>query len=143
MILVDASLLLYAHDAGAPAHDAARSWWEDQLSHTHLVRLAWATVLAFVRIGTHPRVFAQPLSMEEATGIVSEWFNRPMVDLLEPGERHWPILSELLARSQARGNLVTDAHLAALAIEHGATLCSTDQDFQRFPELRWTNPLAT
>lgn len=143
MILVDANLLLYAYDTGSPVHQAARRWWESLLSGHELVRLAWATVLAFLRIGTHPRVFTAPLSIEEATGHVSSWLEQTSVGVLEPGERHWEILAELLARTQASGNLATDAHLAALAIEHGAVLHSTDQDFRRFAGLAWRDPLAS
>ena len=143
MILVDANILLYACDAASPRHEVARRWWERQLSQSGLVRLAWVTVLAFVRIGTHSRVFEQPLSIDEARLHVDSWLERPMVEVLDPGERHWSILSELLVRSRASGNLVTDAHLAALAIEHGATLCSSDRDFHRFEELQWENPLES
>jgi toxin-antitoxin system PIN domain toxin len=105
------------------------------------VRFAWVTLLAFLRIGTHSRVFAQPLSVAEATEIVDSWLVLPQVGILDPGERHWAILGQLLASAQARGNLVTDAHLAALALEHGATLVSTDRDFARFDGLQFMNPL--
>lgn len=142
MIVVDANLLLYAYDASSPRHAAARVWWEDRLSAPEPVWIAWITVAAFVRIGTHPRVFSHPLTQEEACSVVGEWFERPTVQVLEPGPRHWEILRRLLVASQATGNLVTDAHLAALAIEHGAQLMSTDQDFARFPGLAWQDPLV-
>ena len=142
MILVDANLLLYAYDTSAPAHQAAKIWWEDRLSQPEPVGLAWVTLLAFVRIGTNPRVFAKPLSLAEACAYVAAWLGRPMVRILQPGEHHWRILDDLLRRTQAAGNLVTDAHLAALALEHGARLLSTDQDFRRFDTLRWENPLV-
>ncbi len=141
MILVDANLLLYAYDAGSPQHAAARRWWEECLSAPEPVRLAWVTVVAFVRIGTHPRVFTEPLSVAEACGHVSTWLERPMVDIAHPTARHWAILDRLLRQAMAAGNLVTDAHLAALAIEHGAILQSTDRDFARFESLSWRNPL--
>lgn len=141
MILVDANLLLYAYDAASPHHEAARTWWEERLSGSQVVRLAWVTVVAFVRIGTHPRVFEEPMTLGEATGYVTSWWEQPGVDVLEPGGRHWQILSRLLVDSRASGNLVTDAHLAALAIEYGATLCSTDRDFRRFEKLSWEDPL--
>jgi uncharacterized protein len=141
VILVDANLLLYAHDASSEHHAAARDWWERRLSDAKLVRLAWITVVAFIRITTHPRVFREPMTIAEATGHVSAWLERPMVGLLDPGARHWSILSDLLRESRATANLVTDAHLAALAIEHGATLCSTDRDFRRFAGLVWENPI--
>lgn len=141
MILVDANLLLYAYNATSPLHAAARRWIESAFGGPRPVRLAWVTVLAFLRIGTNPRAFPNPLALDEATGIVSEWLSLPAVDVLDPTERHWPMLAELLPIAQARGPLVMDAHLAALAIEHGATLCSTDRDFSRFPNLVWENPL--
>jgi len=142
MILVDANILLYAYDASSPRHAAARAWWEDRLSGPEPVWIAWTTLVAFVRIGTHRRVFAQPLTVDEACAVVSSWLGRPMVHVLEPGPRHWEILARILVLSQASGNLVTDAHLASLAIEHGAVLMSTDRDFARFPGLAWQDPLA-
>jgi len=141
VILVDANLLLYAYDDSSPRHEAAKHWWERRLSSPGSVRLAWSTILAFVRIGTHPRVFQRPLSVDEACSHVDSWLERPMVDLLEPGARHWEILKRLLVEARAAGNLVTDAHLAALAIEHGAELMSSDRDFARFPRLLWRDPL--
>lgn len=141
MILVDANLLLYAYDESSRWHEESRLWWESQLSGSAPVRLAWTTVVAFLRIGSHPRVFAEPMTVDDATRHVWSWLEQDVVALLPPGARHWSILSRLLVDTQARGNLVTDAHLAALAIEHGAVLCSTDQDFRRFPGLNWKNPL--
>jgi uncharacterized protein len=142
MILVDANLLLYAYDAASPNHQAARQWWEDRLSEDRPVRLAWTTLLAFLRISTHPRLLQAPFSLPEATGHVAAWLCRPMVDVLHPTARHWEILRGLVERGQAGGNLVPDAHLAALAVEHGATLCTTDRDFARFDGLALVNPLA-
>lgn len=142
MILVDANVLLYAYDAASPRHAAAKAWWEERLSGPDPVRLAWSTIVAFLRIGTHHRVFKEPLAMDEACDHVTSWLARPMVGVLEPGQRHWDIMQRLLVSAQALGNLVTDAHLAALAIEHGAELCSTDGDFARFRALRWVNPIA-
>jgi toxin-antitoxin system PIN domain toxin len=141
MILVDANVLLYAYDAGSQRHKAARAWWEECLSRPDPVRLAWSTIVAFLRIGTHHRVFEHPLALDEACAHVASWLARPMVALLEPGQRHWDILRRLLVSTQAAGNLVTDAHLAALAIEHGAELLSTDRDFARFEDLSWRDPL--
>jgi len=143
MILVDANLLLYAYDPRADLHAASRTWLEDTLSGSPLVRFAWLTVWAFLRISTNPRVFERPLSMAEAEGHVSSWLAQPAAGLLEPGERHWEILRGLTRAGQTSGPLVMDAALAAIAIEHGATLCTTDRDFARFPGLRWTNPLAS
>jgi toxin-antitoxin system PIN domain toxin len=141
MILVDANLLLYACDESSPRHRPAREWWEARLSEPEPVGLAWITIVAFVRIGTHPRVFEEPLSLDEACGHVDEWLGRPMVKLLTPTARHWRIFERLSKQAQAAGNLVTDAHLAALAVEHGAVLCSTDRDFARFAGLSWTDPI--
>lgn len=142
MILVDANLLLYAYNPSDPNHGRAREWVERTFSGAEPVRLAWVTILAFIRIGTNPRAFPNPLSIADAVSTVGEWLAQHAVDVLQPTERHWEILSELLPKAQARADLVTDAHLAALAIEHGAALCSTDRDFARFPKLRFENPLA-
>ena len=141
MILVDSNLLLYAFDAGAKRHAEARSWLEKVLNSSPQVGFAWVALLAFIRIGTNPSALAQGFSVEEATGIVSSLLEWPTAILVHPGEQHWTLLRRLLIDAQARRDLVTDAHLAALAIEHGATLCTTDRDFARFPGLRWQNPL--
>jgi toxin-antitoxin system PIN domain toxin len=142
MILIDANLLLYAYDPRAAQHEAGRLWLEATLSGPQLVRFAWLTMWAFLRIATNPRVFERPLSMTEAAQIVSSWLAQPSVGVLEPGERYWAILRGLAEDGQAVGPLVMDAALAALAIEHGATLCTTDRDFARFEGLTWMNPLA-
>lgn len=141
MILVDANLLIYAYDSDSRLHDRARPWLERTLTRAEPVRLAWVTLLAFLRITTNPRVLARPLSIAEAMGIVDEWLGQPSVATLEPGARYWTILKDLLPAAQIRGPLVMDAHLAALAIEHGATLLSTDRDFARFPGVQVRNPL--
>lgn len=142
MTLVDANVLLYAYDGGNPQHERARVWWEKTLSEPYPVRLAWITIVAFIRIGTHPRIFRGPMTVEESVRHVSTWMARPMFGVLEPGGGHWEIYSRLLARSQAGANLAPDAHLAALALEHGATLYTTDRDFARFEGLKFENPLA-
>ena len=141
MILIDANLLLYAYDPSSLQHHAARNWLETTLSKPELIGLPWLTLLAFLRISTSPRPLENPLSVAEAGAIVSDWLDRPTVILLNPGDRHWQILRDLIIKGQARGALVTDAHLAALAIEHGATLATTDRDFARFPGLKFFNPL--
>ncbi len=141
MILVDANLLLYAYDPASRAHHQARQWLQELLSSGKPVRLAWITLLAFLRIGTDPRILRSPFPITEAVGIVESWLERPSVGMLEAGERHWQIWRQLLLEGQARGGMVTDSHLAALAIEHGATLCTTDRDFARFAGLRLENPL--
>ncbi|MGI8425050.1 MAG: type II toxin-antitoxin system VapC family toxin [Actinomycetota bacterium] len=142
MKVVDANLLLYAYDSGSSFHPAARSFWESCLSDPEPVGLSGQTLSAFVRIGTNPRAFANPMTLEEACSHVDEWLARPMVRFLSETERHWPVFRRLLLEGQASGNLVSDAHLAAVAIENGAELHSTDNDFSRFPGLRWQNPLA-
>jgi toxin-antitoxin system PIN domain toxin len=142
MILVDANLLLYAYQPRAAQHVRAKQWLERALSGSELVRFAWVTVWGFVRIATNPRVFEQPLSVSEAEAIVSSWLARPNAGILEPGERHWEVLRGLIHDGQTSGALVMDAVLAAIALEHGATLYSTDRDFSRFPRLKCVNPLA-
>ena len=142
MILVDANLLLYAYHPRAEQHAASRAWLEATLSGPELVRFAWLTLWAFMRIGTNPRAFERPLSVLEAETAVSSWLAQPAAGILEPGERHWDILRELMREGQTVGPLVMDAVLAALAVEHGATVCTTDRDFSRFSGLKWTNPLT-
>ena len=141
MILIDANLLLYAYDSSSEHHTRARSWLENILSEPQLIRLAWVTILAFLRISTNRKIFENPFTISEATSIVQKWLEHPTVDLLHPSERHWTILSKLLKDGQANGPLVMDAHLAALAIEHGAKLYTTDRDFSRFDNLQVVNPL--
>lgn len=143
MILPDANLLLYAYHPRAALHEASRVWLEATLSGAEVVRFAWVTLWAFWRISTNAKVFEQPLSIREATATVSSWLERPNAGIVEPGERHWEILRELLEEAQCVGPLVTDAAVAAIAIEHGATLHTTDRDFSRFPRLVWTNPVDT
>lgn len=142
MILVDANLLLYAYHPRADQHDRSRAWLESALSGSDLVRFAWLTLWAFLRIATNPRAFEHPLSVAEAEAAISSWLAQPVADILEPGERHWDILREVVRQGQANGPLVMDAVLAAIAIEHGATICTTDRDFSRFPSVKWTNPIA-
>jgi len=142
VIVIDANLLLYAHNPRATEHDASRMWFQSVLSGTELVRFAWLTIWAFLRISTNPRVFEQPLSTTEAEELVSSWLAQPAAGILEPGERHWEILKGLVQSGQSRGPLVMGAALAAIAIEHGATLFTTDRDFARFAGLTCRNPLA-
>lgn len=143
MILVDANLLLYAYHPRAEQHHRSRAWLEAALSGPDLIRFAWLTLWAFVRIATNPRVFDRPLSAPEAEAAVSSWLSQPAAGILDPGERHWDILRELMRDGQTVGPLVMDAVLAAIALEHGATLCTTDRDFSRFSRLKWTNPIET
>jgi toxin-antitoxin system PIN domain toxin len=141
MILIDVNILLYAYDTSAPQHPAARRWLEEVLSQPEPVLLPWATILVFLRIATSPRILQHPLSISEAVETVDSWLALPNVAVVDAGERHWHILRDLLPASQSRGPLVPDAHLAALAIEHGAVLCSNDRDFARFQGLRVKDPL--
>ena len=141
MILIDANLLLYAKVKDYPRHQQARRWLEDQLNSGNQVGLPWPTLLAFIRIGTNPKAFDRPLSIRDAWCQVSEWLALPTVWIPLPTDRHAAILGDLLQDAEAVANLVPDAHLAALAIEHGLTLQSTDGDFARFPQLQWQNPL--
>ena len=143
MILIDANLLLYAYHPGAEQHEKSRAWLEGALSGPEVVRVAWLTLWAFLRIATNPRVFERPLSGLEAEAAISSWLAQPAAGILDPCERHWEILCGLVSEGQASGPLVMDAVLAAIAIEHGAMLCTTDRDFARFSRLKWTNPLTT
>lgn len=141
MILVDANLLLYAVNADLPLHPRARAWWESVLSGTQAVGIPWVVILAFVRLSTHPRIFTRPLSIEHAMGYIDEWLAQPVASVVAPGPQHWPILRNLLRLSGAAGNLTTDAHIAALALEKGYGVFSADSDFKRFPGLNHVNPL--
>lgn len=142
MILLDANLLIYAVDADSPQHERARRWLEHTLSSDAAVGLPWIVVLAFVRITTRPGVLRQQLSAEQAIAFVDQWLDQPYVEMVGPGRAHWPLLKQLLREAGAAGNLTTDAHLAALAIEGGCELASTDHDFRRFAGVRLINPLA-
>lgn len=141
MKIVDANLLLYATDTRSPRHGVARSWLERQLSGDETIAFAWVVLLAFVRLSTNPRVFERALSTDRALDMVGRWLDQPCAVIVHPGDRHQAILRELLRPLGTAGNLVNDAHLAALAIEHGAEVHSCDADFSRFPGLRWLNPL--
>lgn len=141
MILVDANLLLYAVNADLPQHAEARAWWERVLSGSAAVGLPWVVMLAFLRLATNPRIFDRPLGVEAAMAYLDEWLAQPVVSAVAPGARHWQILRNLLALSGTAGNLTTDAHIAALALEHGYAVYSADNDFKRFPGLSHRNPL--
>lgn len=142
MILPDVNLLLYAIDEKAPSHRTARSWLQEALSGSEQVAFAWVVLLAFIRLSTSRRVFANPLTPVEAFDIVEGWLAQPCSVIVEPTTRHLGIWRGLVEPIGTAANLTTDAHLAAIAIEHGAQLLSADRDFGRFPGLRWANPLG-
>lgn len=141
MKILDANLLLYAVDIRSPRHGRARAWLQQQLSGDETIAFAWVVLLAFVRLSTNPQVFAKPLSADRALDVVDAWLEQPCVVIVHPGDRHAVVVRQLLKPFGTAGNLVNDAHLAALAIEHGAELNSCDADFSRFSGLRWVNPL--
>jgi toxin-antitoxin system PIN domain toxin len=140
-MVLDANLLLYAVHEGADRHEAARAWLTTQLNGPRRVGIPWSSLGAFLRIATHPRAFPRPLSSTAAWDCVTGWLSAPVAWIPQPGPEHARILGQLVAAHDVRGNLVPDAMLAALAIEHGLTLHSTDTDFARFAELRWQDPL--
>jgi len=142
VILLDVNILLYAYDREASHHHQIRPWLEELLTSPAEIGIAWLTLWAFVRISTNSRINATPLTPRVAFRTLNELLARHRVAILEPGPRHIQILEQLVVEGQAAGSRVTDAALAALTIEHGATLASTDRGFSRFPELRWINPLA-
>jgi uncharacterized protein len=142
VILVDANLLIYAYFSASPQHQHARDWLDEQLNGFARVGLPWPSLLAFVRLVTNPRIFRQATSPTDAWRQVLDWLDCEPVWIPQPTERHAEVLGSMISLPGMNANLVVDAHLAALAIEHGLTLCSSDGDFARFPELRWTNPLV-
>jgi uncharacterized protein len=142
VILVDANLLIYAIDSDSPQHERARPWLERVLSDAAPVGLPWIVLLAFVRITTRAGIMRRPLALAEALAYVDSWLQQPCVEVVAPGEHHWPILRRLLEATGTAGNLTSDAHIAALALERGAAVCSTDHDFARFPGIRHVNPLT-
>lgn len=141
MILPDVNLLVYAADETATHHEQAIEWVETALSGTETVAFAWLVLIGFVRITTNPRSVARPWNAAQALDVVDRWLAQPAVTVVYPTDRHTAVLRDLLVPLGTAGNLTSDAHLAALAIEHGATLCSCDVDFSRFSGLRWVDPL--
>jgi toxin-antitoxin system PIN domain toxin len=142
VILIDANLLIYAHISSFAQHEWAREWLDERLNGSASVGFPWPSVLAFLRIVSNPRVFERPEPIADAWLQAQAWLACETAWVPTPGERHAELLGALLRSPGVHGNLVTDAHLAALAMEHGLILCSTDGDFARFSGLRWTNPLA-
>ena len=141
MILVDANLLIYAHVSSFPQHQVARQWLDSRFNGTAPVGLPWPSILGFVRLVTNPRIFEHPEPVDQAWQQIEEWLDCSTTWIPLPGESHREIFGNILIKLGVQANLVPDAHLAALAIEHGLILCSTDGDFGRFPELRWENPI--
>jgi len=141
MKLIDANLLLYAVNKNAPLHAKAKAWLETTLSGRETVAFSWNVILAFVRLTTRPGLFRNPLAPERAFDLVAAWLDQPSATVVNPGPRHLAILRGLLTSLGTGGNLTSDAHLAALAIEQNAELCSCDADFARFAGLHWRNPL--
>ena len=142
MIIVDVNLLIYAVNQDAPLHRKAKSWLEAAISGTETVGLPWTVLLAFLRLTTRAGIFQRPLSVETAFELVDSWLQQPIVAVVEPTARRLSTLRDLVLPLGTGGNLTSDAHLAALAIEHSAQLCSTDNDFARFGRLQWRNPLV-
>jgi toxin-antitoxin system PIN domain toxin len=142
VIAPDVNLLVHAYNLESPRHVAARAWWERLLNGTQPVGLPWAVILGFIRLTTNRQIVAHPLTAKAACAHVRAWLGQPYVSIAHPGDRHAEILFGLLERLGTAGNLTTDAHVAAVAIEHQAELHSTDTDFARFAGLRWTNPIA-
>jgi len=142
VILIDANILIYAVNKDAPQHARAKSWLEKALSGTEIIGIPWTVLLAFLRLTTRPGLFRDPLRIGTAFDLIDFWLEQTSVSIIHPGPRHGAIMRELLEPLGTGGNLTSDAHLAALALEHRAELCSSDQDFQRFPGLKWRNPLA-
>lgn len=143
MIVPDVNLLVHAYNLESAVHVRARRWWEELLNGTRPVGLAWVGVLGFIRIATHRQILANPMPVTTVCAHARTWLSQPYVSILDPGARHAEIVFGLLESLGTAANLTTDAHLAALAIEHQAELHSTDADFARFPGLRWSNPLAS
>lgn len=142
MIVPDVNLFVYALNERAMLHQKAKLWLESIFSGSETIGLSWNVLLAFVRLSTRPGMFVHPLPVDAALSQIDAWLEQPMSVVMHPGPRHARILRELLLPLGTGGNLTSDAHLAALAIEHGAQLCSADSDFARFTGLKWTNPLA-
>jgi toxin-antitoxin system PIN domain toxin len=143
MILPDINLLIYAHNLRSPQHEKARDWWRESLSGTAGIALPWVVIQGFVRLATHPKIFEHPMPVADALDRVGEWLALPHCHIVHPPDRHFDSWRRQLLHLGSAANLTTDAHLAALAIDRGFVLHSTDADFARFPGLKWINPLAS
>ena len=142
MKIVDANILLYAVNADSTHHAPVRGWWEAALNSDQSIGLPWIVILAFLRLSTHRAAFPKPLTAKQAADKVTAWLACPVVTALSETDQHWATLQRLLAQTGTAANLTTDAHLAAIAISRDAVLVSCDNDFGRFADLRWENPLA-
>jgi toxin-antitoxin system PIN domain toxin len=142
VILVDVNVLIYAVDNKAAHHQMAKNWWESALFGDEVIGLPWLVVLGFIRVTTMPQAFFHPFSVDKALEIVQEWLAHPLVSIVHPGPQHFHILQNLLMQVGTGGNLTSDAHLAAVALETHAKVISFDRDFARFPGLQWRNPAA-
>jgi len=140
--LVDANILIYAVNSDSPHHEKARAWLEDALSASEPLGFAWSVLLAFLRVTTRRGILEHPLPVTAAIDYVDSWLQQPNVEIVDPEDRHWPVLRTLIASAGTAGNLTSDAHLAALALGGGWTLVSTDHDFRRFSGLSVVNPLS-
>ena len=141
MTILDANILIYAYNEDAPQRRAAAEWIEQLFNGPEMIGLPWTTIWAFLRISTNARAWPKPISVDDAFAAIQDWLGRPNVAIIQPGARHAELLEKLVREGNASGPLVSDAALAALAMENGAALASTDRDFSRFPGLRWINPL--
>ena len=142
MIVPDINLLVYAHNAADPQHSAAKKWWENCINHSEPVGMPWIVMSGFIRIMTHPRILESPMPTTDATACVKTWLNQASVIVLEPGKRFPTIFFNFLEDLGSAGNLTTDAHIAALAVEKQAEVHSGDADFARFSGLSWKNPIT-
>ena len=142
MILPDVNLLIYAVDKASTFHAAANAWLDGVLSSSDPVGFCYPTMLGFLRLATNRRIFDSPLSLAVATGYIDGWLQQPNATILVPTANHWPLVKDILKSSGTAGNLTTDAHIAAMAVEHGYTVYSNDADFGRFDKVEWANPLA-
>jgi len=143
VIVVDANLLIYSYDLDSAHHKKSLSWLEELLSGVEAVGLPWQSVSAFLRVITNRRLSGMRVTLEQAVQVVDEWLQQPNVQILVPADQHWSVLRQMILEGRASGPLVSDAEIAAITIEHGAVLHTTDRDFARFPGLRWKNPLRT
>lgn len=140
MILPDVNILLHAVNIDSPRNKCINLWWDDCLAGPTPVFLPWVVILGFIRISTNLRIFDAPLSLDEASGHIKSWLRQPAVHLIVPREGHWNLVEKLLKEAGTAGNLTTDAHLAALAIQWDCIVYSTDTDFARFPGVKWKQP---